>query len=868
MTSYGLLCYNESYNLGDEIQSIAALQFLNNVDYIVDRNTGEITNINRFATNAMNIKTIYNGWFDGQYCKFPLPPNINPLFISFHINETDHSTDSTFNALEKNKIPFQSLANPDYLKQYEPIGCRDLHTLELLQKKGIKAYFSGCLTMTMKNKHRHRTDDILVVDSHILCPTLYKKIVPESIRNSAILMSQTLERLASHDEKMALAHSFLDKLSQAKCVITSRLHTYLSCLALKTPVIFIHDNLSDVRFKGLLEFGCVYTTGDKWNETVSIEELGKLRNRTKFEKLVKNLREKCTEFCKYTMDNQVGNTIINVCMNRTEHLKATLPTWVAAKPDEIIVIDWGTTDANAVQSIVNENNANNRIRLIRIDNVKKWILTVPYNLAAKLSKYDKILKVDCDTILDATFFKQHSLPKLGHKHECFYAGDWSKSRNDNEKHTNGLMYVNKTTFFSVGGYNEYIKTYGYDDCDLYGRLEKRITRKLLNLNTIQHLPHTNAERIENQTILDPDRIDLEIEKNRLISELKNWKGEFSKFAITHSHGKLLDTVSIDAATNEKIIEKSIKNRDYVNKTQKKLYIQVQNGLGNRLRALASAYIIAKECNRQLIVIWLPDEHCEAKFTDIFVKNYLFDNVKIIESKLKQIENSFLNIITDIYEKLYYEIEEADYFICEKLVYKNTNKIINDAVPNDLYIISACTLNNPHTDWYKECDFLRKLELVSELKARVDALSAQYNIVDAIGVHIRMGQPGQVYEDTSLYAPEKQESAKKWRAISNLDVFKNEIDKIIEKNPMQKFYLCADNESVYQEIENKKYSNIYFTKREKYDRSVEQIKSAAVDMYLLSRTKYMLGSNWSSYTEVAHRLAGKELKLAGVHFSSF
>ena len=46
------------------------------------------------------------------------------------------------------------------------------------------------------------------------------------------------------------------------------------------------------------------------------------------------------------------------------------------------------------------------------------------------------------------------------------------------------MYVKRQDFFKVGGYNELITTYGYDDCDLYERLEKHSKRLLLNLDSV------------------------------------------------------------------------------------------------------------------------------------------------------------------------------------------------------------------------------------------------------------------------------------------------------------------------------------------------------------------------------------------------
>lgn len=49
-----------------------------------------------------------------------------------------------------------------------------------------------------------------------------------------------------------------------------------------------------------------------------------------------------------------------------------------------------------------------------------------------------------------------------------------------------------------------------------------------------------------------------------------------------------------------------------------LVVDVKLGLGSRLRALSSAIAASHALARTLIVVWSPDEHCDAKFQDLFV----------------------------------------------------------------------------------------------------------------------------------------------------------------------------------------------------------------------------------------------------------
>ena len=123
-TKFGLLKYQENniyFNLGDNIQSLAAKQFLPKVDVLINRE--------KLAKyNGERTKMIMNGWFTHNVNDWTPSKDIDPLFVSFHMNS------SVANLLLSEK-------GIDYLKKHEPIGCRDKHTVKILKEKGIEAYF-------------------------------------------------------------------------------------------------------------------------------------------------------------------------------------------------------------------------------------------------------------------------------------------------------------------------------------------------------------------------------------------------------------------------------------------------------------------------------------------------------------------------------------------------------------------------------------------------------------------------------------------------------------------------------------------------------------------------------------------------------
>ena len=138
------MSYDCSYNLGDEVQSLAAEALLPRVDCRVDRDTGAVHPAP--TSERKEIRLLANGWYDGRYCSFPFAERVRPLLISFHINEQDHRSDRSYDIMsaeEKRKNYKPMSSHVEYLRRYAPVGCRDLHTLRVLQRAGVPAYFSG-----------------------------------------------------------------------------------------------------------------------------------------------------------------------------------------------------------------------------------------------------------------------------------------------------------------------------------------------------------------------------------------------------------------------------------------------------------------------------------------------------------------------------------------------------------------------------------------------------------------------------------------------------------------------------------------------------------------------------------------------------
>ncbi|WP_282042447.1 polysaccharide pyruvyl transferase family protein [Halomonas alimentaria] len=268
---YGLLTYAENrrfFNVGDYIQSLAAKQFLPRVDELLNREA-------LASYSGDPVKLIMNGWFTHNVRNWVPVPEIDPLFISFHVNNTAAPA-------------MLDSAGVAYLKSYEPIGCRDHFTVESLRAKGIEAYFTGCLTLTLDSyrvKDSERGDAVYIVDPLYGYPTRAKvtynyrrflrsiqsgdvfkilrrgrhldKLIDKDLLASAVHVNQEPPANTYSDaEKFAMAEDLLHKYARARLVITSRIHCALPCLALETPVIFVNGFttfIDSCRFDGILD---------------------------------------------------------------------------------------------------------------------------------------------------------------------------------------------------------------------------------------------------------------------------------------------------------------------------------------------------------------------------------------------------------------------------------------------------------------------------------------------------------------------------------------------------------------------------------------------------------------------------------------
>ncbi len=705
-----------------------------------------------------------------------------------------------------------------------------------------------------------------------------------------------------------------------------------------------------------------------------------------------------------------GVSVVTCSRNRTENLMRALPSWlIYPEIDEVIIVDW-TSDEPVHDALAAAGLLDPRIKVIRIEDEPRWILSVAFNAGFRAASCDKILKVDADIVLKDGFFDENKL-----ENGVFIAGNW---RDAEQKSVNGFFLIHRENLMEVNGFNEMVVTYGWDDDDLYERLEASGVRRVgVSPEAISHLPHDDASRVEPKTNASANaRTELlnlpsiQIDTNRIMCLLTPYwdKGsdlqpfavevkddslvigrrgaapphEFlatvrrdaehyaaikylstkvgsSAYQITQNAlDMLMNVSSLDAVTPLSItlattdpdrlsahgnylivrIENDIRRDDHaviaaLDALEKKarisrlglvvvddnaaelkasiggqtlvpflryasgaatvtvaelkegftltlalgecrefrlnalaaemlapgvaapsslirrdtLYIDAQHGLGNRLRAIASAAAIADKTDRELVVIWEPDHHCECDFTDLF------------DYQSQVMTTSFTSVASDGgYTTFnYMEIEDGSD--------RGAPVVLKPGMP--AYIRSAYVLNHSASDWAAENAFLRELTPTRHVIDLVESVRTPNDV----SVHVRMeAAPGtqiHSYDSPDNWPEEDHVTLQKWRARSHFSNFMARLDQMIEMGEVETIFLAADMPEIYAIFEETYGDRVANLSRTLYDRSREQMHYALADAILLGRSRAMLGSNWSSFSEIALRLSTsfESIQLSGKDF---
>jgi len=263
-----------------------------------------------------------------------------------------------------------------------------------------------------------------------------------------------------------------------------------------------------------------------------------------------------------------------------------------------------------------------------------------------------------------------------------------------------------------------------------------------------------------------------------------------------------------------------------------MFISINNsGLSNRIKSLVSCIKLAEENNKDYKVKW---DILDNYKSNIHILNCSFDKLFI-----NNIEINKINKKDKIYNHHCFAISDKDnlpknFNTFNPKINKTFN--LNDRYRRNIDFMYNTIPDNVKINYIK---YFKILQLCPELEERVNEFSKKFS-KNTISIHIRSwNRNGEKGRQDRLF---------------NL---KNFIE-IINKYPNNNFYLSSDSQKVINELKEKyKEKILIFPRKTSLDNSrdfPEGIQEDLIELYLLSKNKFIIGSHGSTFTEVAWWLA--------------
>jgi glycosyltransferase involved in cell wall biosynthesis len=194
-------------------------------------------------------------------------------------------------------------------------------------------------------------------------------------------------------------------------------------------------------------------------------------------------------------------SIITRLKNRKEHIVQTLPTWLTKPIKEIVIVDCGSEDGD-IQQYINYLD-DERIKVVKfhhddfnrgsawnagiLESTQPWVLTLDADM---LLKHDPIF----DVMIKLDNYNNFYIPK----------NDWNAfTKSDNPPALYGICLINKYQWAAVGGFNEHLSGWGWEDIDLYDRLREATYRDVYTTpHPYEHIWHPDHQRTDNHKAKD------------------------------------------------------------------------------------------------------------------------------------------------------------------------------------------------------------------------------------------------------------------------------------------------------------------------------------------------------------------------------
>ena len=265
------------------------------------------------------------------------------------------------------------------------------------------------------------------------------------------------------------------------------------------------------------------------------------------------------------------------------------------------------------------------------------------------------------------------------------------------------------------------------------------------------------------------------------------------------------------------------------------------GLCNRIKCIASVLRLAKHSGQKPLLNWPLSFTCGASFSD------LFDNKiqQISDKELGKIRkgNDFLDCIS--YNDFINNSKKYSIFSTWRFV------LLPDEIPagfarifpeNEGRYIDLEYERVPLNLRREFLKYIKKFVPAKGIRNTINKFTKKYDFKNIIGVHARR-------TEFLLNADGRG-------MVSSDERFFERMRQILEKKPKTKFFLATDSKETEQNFIREFGDKIIIFAGKNWDKSSKKsIQHALIDLLLLAKTRHILGTYLSTFTEIAWWLGG-------------
>lgn len=267
-----------------------------------------------------------------------------------------------------------------------------------------------------------------------------------------------------------------------------------------------------------------------------------------------------------------------------------------------------------------------------------------------------------------------------------------------------------------------------------------------------------------------------------------------------------------------------------------LTINAIGGLCNRLRAIAAGMRISEVTDRDLCVVWNVNDDLAARFYDLFQP--LPDGIKLLtpstfDYRLKwEIPRKKNVYISWLYQKVRFKASFSDAFGLPDY-HDRADEFLKSmrTIYGDVLITTGGEICGFDAEVVR-CIFRPNARVEELLDSKIRNFDG-----DTIGVHIRRTDNKQ----SIMCSPDS--------------LFLSIMEKRIEENDQTKFFVASDDPKVLHALVRRFGARIMCGDMQVSRKNLSGMLQATADLWALSRTKEIIGSYYSSYSEMAALIGG-------------